>query len=65
MSSLFSPKMPAVQPPPPVPMVDQGTITREAQDLAMRRRGRAANVLAGDTGPAPSGSVAVKSLLGS
>lgn len=64
MSGLFKPKMPAVQTPPPAPQVDQATINREAQDLARRRRGRAATVLAGDTGAAPAGSVAVKQLLG-
>jgi len=64
MSGLFSPKMPAVQTPPPPPQVDQATITREAQDLARRRRGRAATILAGDTGAPPPGSVAVQQLLG-
>jgi hypothetical protein len=63
MSGLFSPKIPKMQEPPPPPMVDQSVINREAMDLARRRRGRAATVLAGDTGT--SGSVAVKSLLGS
>lgn len=46
------------------PTVDKSVIDREAQDLAMRRRGRAATVLAGDS-TAPPGSVAVKQLLGS
>ena len=53
--------------PPPVvqaPVVDQDVVNREADDLARRRRGRAATILAGDTGPAPAGSVAVKQLLG-
>jgi hypothetical protein len=63
MSSLFSPSIPEMKPPPPVPQADKATIDREAQDLAIRRRGRAATVLAGDQ-PAPAGSVAVKSLLG-
>lgn len=57
-----SPKPPAVVPPP---QVDQDVVDRQTQDLARRRRGRAATILAGDTGPAPSESVAVKQLLGS
>lgn len=64
MSALFSPSVPEIKPPPPQPMVDKATTDREAQDLARRRRGRAATVLAGDTS-VPSGSVAVKQLLGS
>lgn len=54
--------------PPPVvqpPVVDKDIVNREADDLARRRRGRAATILAGDTGPAPASSVAVKTLLGS
>lgn len=54
--------------PPPVvqpPVVDKDVVDREAQDLARRRRGRAATILAGDTGPVAAGSVAVKQLLGS
>jgi len=54
--------------PPPVvqpPVVDTSVVNREADDLALRRRGRAATILAGDTGPAPASAIAVKSLLGS
>ena len=56
--------IPKPQELPKAPMVDRATIDREAQDLAARRRGRAATVLAGDAQPG-SGSVAVKQLLGS
>lgn len=50
------------------PVVDKDVVNREANDLAMRRRGRAANQLVpgtigGDTA-APAGSVAVTRLLG-
>ena len=55
--------LPKPQELPKAPTVDQSTVDREAQDLAMRRRGRAATVLAGDAS-APAGSVAVKQLLG-
>lgn len=65
MSGLFSPKLPAVQAPPPTPQVDQGLVDRQAQDYARRRRGAAANILAGDAGAPAGGSVAVKTLLGS
>lgn len=51
---------PIVQPP----VVDKDIVNREADDLARRRRGRAATVLTGDSGPPPS-SVATKVLLGS
>lgn len=64
MSALFKgPKIPKVQAPPPPPTVDDASVTRQAQDMARRRRGSAANVLAGDAQVAP-GSVAVKTLLG-
>jgi hypothetical protein len=52
--------------PPPVvqpPVVDKDVVDREAQDLARRRRGRAASVLVGDS-PVPTSSVAVSKLLG-
>lgn len=67
MSALFSPSAPAMQAPPPVPQADQATIDREAADLARRRRGRAATVLAGNQADVlSSGSVsASKVLLGS
>lgn len=60
---LLNPKPPTITPPPPLPQVDNSVITREAQDLAARRRGRAATQLAGDSAP-PPGSVAVRQLLG-
>lgn len=63
MSAIFNPKTPSVQAPPPVPQADKAVTDREAEDLARRRRGRAATVLAGDAS-APAGSVAVKNLLG-
>lgn len=56
-----SPKPPKVVPPP---VVDEDVVNREAQDMARRRRGRAATILAGDTGPAPAANVSVKALLG-
>jgi hypothetical protein len=64
MSQLFSgPKIPKVQAPPPAPTVDEAQVTRQAQDIARRRRGSAANVLTGDQA-VPAGSVATKTLLG-
>lgn len=62
MSGLFSspPKIPA---PIPEPQVDQTLIDREAQDMARRRRGRTATVLAGDS-PVPQQSLAKTALLG-
>jgi hypothetical protein len=65
MAGLFSPSMPAMQPPPPVPQVDQATIDREAMDLARKRRGRAATQITGNAGPIGADSLAVKQLLGS
>lgn len=65
MSAIFSPSTPSVQAPPPTPQVDQNTITREAQDLMRRRRGRAATIVAGDQADVLQGSVAAKQLLGS
>lgn len=53
--------------PPPIiqpPVVDMDVVNRQASDLAMRRRGRAATVLTGDTA-APASAVSVKTLLGS
>lgn len=55
---------PAPSPVVAPPVVDKDVVNREANDLALKRRGRAAQVLAGDTGPVPQGSVAVKQLLG-
>lgn len=54
--------------PPPIvqpPVVDKDVVNREASDLAMRRRGRSATILAGDQGSAPATAVSVKTLLGS
>lgn len=65
MAGLFSPSVPKIEPPPPPPQVDQATIDREAFDLARKRRGRAATVIAGDAGPVAPGSLAAKTLLGS
>lgn len=53
--------------PPPVvqpPVIDKDQANREADDLARRRRGRAATVLTGDMA-APASAVSVKTLLGS
>lgn len=54
------------QPAPVVapPVVNQDVVNREADDLAQRRRGRAAQMLAGDTTGAPASAVSVKTLLG-
>lgn len=71
MSGLFSkPKTPVVTPAPPMPVVDQVQVDRNAADLLRKRRGRAATDL---TSSAPAdvaaagttGSVAAKTLLGS
>lgn len=56
---------PAPSPVVAPPVVDKDVVNREADDLAIRRRGRAAQMLAGDTTGAPASSVAVKQLLGS
>lgn len=70
MGALFSkPKMPTVQPPVPMPIVDQTFVDRQAGDLLRRRKGRAATDLttaasaAGGVGT--TGSVGVQKLLGS
>lgn len=52
IKNVLSPKAPqAPDAPPPSPIVDTAAITRQAQDLARKRKGVAANVLAGNTGP--------------
>lgn len=69
MSALFSaPKAPPPPAPiemPKTPVVDQTIIDREMADVMRRRRGRAASVIAGESGGmmAP-GAVGTKSLLG-
>lgn len=69
MSALFStPKAPPPPAPiemPKTPVVDQTIIDREMADVMKRRRGRAASVIAGESGGmiAP-GAVGTKSLLG-
>lgn len=55
MTSIFRPKISTPAPPPPPPQVDQAVLARQTSDLARRRRGIAANQIAGDVG---SGSVA-------
>ena len=69
MAALFSPPK-APPPPAPIempktPVVDQTIIDREMADVMKRRRGRAASVIAGESGGmmAP-GAVGTKSLLG-
>ncbi len=68
MSGLFSkPKTPTPQAPfvmPKTPTVDQSVLDRQQSEAMAKRRGRAATVLAGSSGPVQSGSVATKSLLG-
>lgn len=54
--------------PPPVvapPVVDKDVVNRETDDLALRRRGRAATILAGDLAPPSSAQISAKALLGS
>lgn len=63
MAGLFSPSTPKAPMPIAQPTVDQTLVDREAQDMARRRRGRAATVLAGDA-KVPDQSLAAKQLLG-
>jgi hypothetical protein len=71
MGGLFSkPKMPKVEAPAPLPVVDQGTVDRQASDLMKRRKGRAATDLTSGAGglgtnAGTAGSVASQTLLGS
>lgn len=60
---LYNPTAPPVPITPGPPTVDQSLIDREAQDTMRRRRGRAANVIAGDAA-VPGASLAVNTLLG-
>lgn len=69
MSALFhTPKMPAVQTPPPQPVVDQTMVDRQMADITRRRRGRAATDLTGSApagGTGTAGAVGTAPLLGS
>lgn len=68
MSSLFSkPKVPKPTPAEPAPSpitVNEDRVAQETQDRLRRRRGRAATLLSGGNAPA-SGTVAIKTALGS
>lgn len=59
--AFLDPKGPDVPQDPGLPTVNQAAIDRQAQDLARRRRGVAANQLAGDVG---FGTVATRVLGG-
>lgn len=48
MAEIFSPRQPAVPITPPSPLMDQSIIDRQAADLARKRKGVAANIIAGD-----------------
>lgn len=60
---IYDPSTPPVPVTPGPPTVDQSLIDQEAQDTIRRRRGRSANVIAGDAS-VPSSSLAVSTLLG-
>ncbi len=68
MGGIFS--RPSVPPPPPpvempkVPVVDNTIVERNAADMLRRRRGRAATVLAGDTGTGQMSSNGTTPFLG-
>lgn len=68
MSGLFStPKIPKpepIQPPPPVPTVDDAKKNTQESDLLLRRRGRAASMVNGMKGDTSTPSVGTKMLLG-
>jgi hypothetical protein len=63
-------RRPSVPPPPPpvempkVPVVDNTIVERNAADMRRRRRGRAATVLAGDTGTGQMSSNGTTPVLG-
>lgn len=57
------PPMPAIPEPEPVPTVDEAVASREREDTARRRKGRASFVLTGKGG-AGSPTSATKTLLG-
>ncbi len=68
MGGMFS--RPSVPPPPPpvemprTPIVDKAIVERNAADMLRRRRGRAATVLAGDTGTGQMSSNGTTPVLG-
>lgn len=69
MGSLFSgPDVPDIPPPPapaPVPTIDNARASRQAQDAATARRGRAASILTSPAGDASTPNTGSKVLLGS
>ena len=70
MSGLFrSPSPPPPPPPQPVempkvPVVDKTIVERNAADMLRRRRGRAATILAGETGTGQMSSNGTTPVLG-
>ena len=68
MSGIF--RRPSVPPPPPpvempkVPVVDKTIVERNAADMRRRRRGRAATILAGETGTGQMSSNSTTPVLG-
>lgn len=68
MSGIF--RRPSVPPPPPpvempkVPVVDKTIVDRNAADMLRRRRGRAATILAGETGTGQMSSNSTTPVLG-
>lgn len=68
MGGMFS--RPSVPPPPPpvempkVPVVDKTIVDRNAADMRRRRRGRAATILAGETGTGQMSSNSTTPVLG-
>lgn len=68
MSGIFG--RPSVPPPPPpvempkVPVVDKAIVDRNAADMRRRRRGRAATILAGETGTGQMSSNSTTPVLG-
>lgn len=68
MGSIFGgPDVPTPPPPPapaPVPTVDNARASRQAQDAAIARRGRAASILTSDQGDLTAPNTGTKTLLG-
>lgn len=68
MTGLFSkPKIPKpepIQPPPPVPTVDDAKKNTQESDLLLRRRGRAASMTSGAKGDPSALNIGTKTLLG-
>lgn len=68
MGGIF--RSPSVPPPPPpvempkVPVVDKTIVDRNAADMLRRRRGRAATILAGETGTGQMSSNGTTPVLG-